>query len=125
MKKVSIGMIGGGFAARLHGNSFRQVSGFEVVLRGVAGQFPRTCRFQCAIVCCFPNGEELSANGTCEGTVAFTPMGTDGFGYDPIFFVPRLKKTFAQLSPEEKNAISHRGNALRDFAQKLKDYLNA
>ncbi len=115
----------GVYSARYGGEGLTDEQRYQLVLRGVAGQFPRTCRFQCAIVCCFPNGEELSANGTCEGTVAFTPMGTDGFGYDPIFFVPRLKKTFAQLSPEEKNAISHRGNALRDFAQKLKDYLNA
>ena len=50
-------------------------------------------------------------------------MGEDGFGYDPVFFVPRLKKTFAQLSAEEKNAISHRGNALRSFAEQLRTYL--
>ena len=50
-------------------------------------------------------------------------MGTDGFGYDPVFFVPHLKKTFAQLSAEEKNAISHRGKALRAFAEVLQKYL--
>jgi XTP/dITP diphosphohydrolase len=52
-------------------------------------------------------------------------MGKDGFGYDPIFFVPRLKKTFAQLTPEEKNAISHRGQALRAFAMELRNHLEA
>lgn len=52
-------------------------------------------------------------------------MGTDGFGYDPIFWVPELKKTFAQLTPEEKNAISHRGNALRAFGRVLEGYLES
>ena len=56
--------------------------------------------------------------------MAYAPQGENGFGYDPIFFVPEKKKTFAQLSPEEKNAISHRGNALKLFQQKLADYLS-
>ena len=50
-------------------------------------------------------------------------MGEGGFGYDPVFFLPQLKKTFAQLTPEEKNAISHRGKALAAFRDKLEDYL--
>jgi XTP/dITP diphosphohydrolase len=87
------------------------------------GQMPRTCHFACHITCCFPNGDVLDAEGTCQGTVAFVPMGEGGFGFDPVFFVPSLKKTFAQLTAEEKNVISHRGNALRTFAQELKTYL--
>ena len=87
------------------------------------GQMPRTCRFVSVITCCFPNGDVLSARGECEGTVAFTPMGEGGFGYDPVFFVPPLKKTFAQLTAEEKNAISHRGKALEAFQVKLREYL--
>ena len=75
------------------------------------------------ITCCFPNGDVLSARGECEGTVAFTPIGEGGFGYDPVFFVPPLKKTFAQLTAEEKNAISHRGKALEAFQVKLREYL--
>ena len=62
--------------------------------------------------------------GQCPGTLAYAPKGEDGFGYDPIFFVPALKKTFAELSPAEKNAISHRGNALTAFREKLEQYLN-
>lgn len=58
-----------------------------------------------------------------RGTIAYAPQGEGGFGYDPVFFVPQLRKTFAQLTPEEKNAISHRGNALRAFAEKLKEYM--
>ena len=66
---------------------------------------------------------ELTAEGECPGTIAYAPMGDGGFGYDPVFFVPGLRKTFAQLTAEEKNAISHRGNALRAFAAELKEYL--
>lgn len=95
----------------------------RMLLQTMQGQTPRTCHFACHITCCFPNGEVLDAEGKCQGTVAFVPMGEGGFGFDPIFFVPDLKKTFAQLSPEEKNAISHRGNALRAFAEQLKAYL--
>jgi XTP/dITP diphosphohydrolase len=113
----------GVYSARYGGEGLTDQQRYELVLRGVAGQFPRTCRFQCAIACCFPEGAVLTAEGKCEGTVAFTPMGEGGFGYDPIFFVPGLKKTFAQLNAEEKNAISHRGKALSAFAEKLKTYL--
>ena len=95
----------------------------QMLLRTMQGQFPRTCHFACHITCCFPNGDQLDAEGTCNGTIAFASMGDGGFGFDPIFFVPKLKKTFAQLTAEEKNAISHRGNALRDFAGQLKAYL--
>ena len=65
----------------------------------------------------------LTAEGDCHGAIAFAPMGDGGFGYDPVFLVPSLRKTFAQLTPEEKNAISHRGNALRTFAAELREYL--
>ena len=65
----------------------------------------------------------LQADGDCHGTIAFAPRGEGGFGYDPIFNVPSLRKTFAQLTAEEKNAISHRGNALRAFAAELKHYM--
>ena len=84
---------------------------------------PRTARFVSVITCCFPNGDVLSARGECEGTIAFAPMGEGGFGYDPVFFVPELKKTFSQLSAEEKNTISHRGKALEAFQVKLEAYL--
>ena len=65
----------------------------------------------------------LTARGECPGTIAFAPQGEGGFGYDPVFFVPPLKKTFAQLTAEEKNAISHRGKALEVFQVKLEAYL--
>ena len=71
-----------------------------------------------------PNGDVLSARGECPGTIAYAPMGEGGFGYDPVFFVPELKKTFSQMTADEKNAISHRGRALEAFKGKLEEYLN-
>ncbi|MBE6989267.1 MAG: XTP/dITP diphosphatase [Ruminococcaceae bacterium] len=95
----------------------------RLLLANLRGATDRGARFHSAIVCAFPNGEVLQAAGECAGTIAFAPMGAGGFGYDPVFFVPELRKTFAQLTAEEKNAISHRGNALRAFAAELKTYL--
>ena len=69
------------------------------------------------------NGDELVCEGECPGTIAFAPMGENGFGYDPVFFVPDKRKTFAQLTAEEKSEISHRGKALRAFKETLKNYL--
>ena len=83
----------------------------------------RTAKFVCVITCLWPDGRKIAARGECPGQILFAPKGTGGFGYDPIFFVPSLRKTFAQLTAEEKNAISHRGNALRVFAEELKTYL--
>lgn len=70
-----------------------------------------------------PSGDIVTARGECPGTLAYAPQGENGFGYDPIFFVPEKKKTFAQLTAEEKNAISHRGRALQLFQEKLAAYL--
>ena len=96
---------------------------YRLLLENLRGAGARTAHFHTAIVCCFPNGDRLDAAGDCFGTIAYAPQGDNGFGYDPVFFEPELRKTFAQLTPEEKNAISHRGNALRAFAAELKTYL--
>ena len=94
-----------------------------LLLEMMRGCTDRSAQFHSAIVCAFPNGDTVTAEGDCPGTIAFAPRGENGFGYDPLFFVPSLRKTFAMLTPEEKNAISHRGNALRAFAAELKKYL--
>ena len=113
----------GVYSARYGGPGLDDPGRVRLLLENMRGQMPRTCRFVSVITCCFPNGDVLSARGECEGTVAFTPIGEGGFGYDPVFFVPSLKKTFAQLTAEEKNAISHRGKALEAFQVKLREYL--
>lgn len=71
----------------------------------MAGQSHRTCRFVSVICCAFPDGSEILARGECPGVLAEGPSGAGGFGYDPIFFLPQLGKTMAQLTPEEKNQI--------------------
>ena len=96
---------------------------YRLLLNNLRGATSRAAHFHCAVVCCFPNGDIVAAEGDCPGTIAFAPMGEGGFGYDPVFFVPELRKTFAQLTAEEKNAISHRGNALRAFAVELQKYM--
>lgn len=73
----------------------------------------RTARFVCAIAAAFPDGKTITRRGTIEGIIGYEERGENGFGYDPIFFLPKYGKSTAELSPEEKNTISHRGNALR------------
>ena len=87
------------------------------------GQTTRAAHFTSAIACVFPNGDTVTAEGSVDGTIAFAPMGEGGFGYDPVFFYPPMRKTFGQMSAEEKHAISHRGKALEVFVEKLATYL--
>ena len=81
----------------------------------------RTARFVSVVTCVLPDGRVVAARGTCEGVINHAPVGENGFGYDPVFYVPQLGKTFSQASPEEKNAISHRGDALRKFCEVWKE----
>lgn len=89
-------------------------------LNGVEDE-KRTARFVCAIAAVLPGGREFSTLGIVEGRIGYEEKGENGFGYDPIFYVPEFGKTTAELSEEEKNAISHRGRALRAMAEKLKE----
>lgn len=79
----------------------------------------RTARYVCAIAAVLADGTKKSAVATVEGLIAKEPAGEGGFGYDPIFYVPSYNKTMAELTPEEKNAISHRGKALREIKKVL------
>lgn len=79
----------------------------------------RTARFYCALAVAIPGQETITVSGTVEGRIANARQGENGFGYDPVFYVPTLGKMMAELKPEEKNAISHRANALK----KLKELL--
>lgn len=113
----------GVYSARYGGEGLSDEDRYRMLLENMRGQMTRAAKFVSVITCCFPNGDVLSARGECPGTIAYAPMGEGGFGYDPVFFVPELKKTFAQLTAEEKNAISHRGKALEAFKVKLEEYL--
>ena len=113
----------GVYSARYGGEGLDDKGRYMLLLNNMRGQPTRAAHFACAIACAFPNGDTLTAEGRCDGTIAFAPMGEGGFGYDPVFFVPELKKTFGQLTAEEKSAISHRGRALAAFVEKLETYL--
>lgn len=80
----------------------------------------RTARFVCAIAAVMPDGEVITTHGVIEGTIAHEEKGANGFGYDPIFYVPEYHCTTAQLSDEQKNEISHRGKALEAMKEELK-----
>ena len=114
----------GVYSARYGGEGLDDVGRYRLLLENLRGQGSRTAHFACAIACAFPNGDTLTAEGKVEGTIAFAPMGEGGFGYDPIFFYPPLRKTFGQLTAEEKHGISHRGKALEVFVKDLATYLN-
>jgi len=82
----------------------------------------RSARFRCVIAIAAPDGKVELCSGECRGVIATEPMGSHGFGYDPIFYVPALGKTMAELPPEEKNKISHRGKAAEKAREVLKKF---
>ena len=90
-------------------------------LEGVPDE-ERTARFVCAIAAVLPVGRELTTLATIEGRIGYEEKGANGFGYDPIFYVPRFDKTTAELTEEEKNQVSHRGKALQLMKEELKKY---
>lgn len=83
----------------------------------------RSARFVCAMVAVLPDGKVLTTRGTIEGVIAKEPVGENGFGYDPIVYVPEYGMTTAQMSSDQKNAISHRGKAMRALKEALKKEL--
>ena len=89
------------------------------LLKEITGKSNRRAAFECVISIAVPSGPALTFEGRCEGLIAERPAGQNGFGYDPIFFYPPLKKTFAQLTREEKSRVSHRGRALSEMKQEF------
>ncbi|MGN0428730.1 MAG: XTP/dITP diphosphatase [Acetatifactor sp.] len=90
-------------------------------LEGLEGE-QRSARFVCAIAAVFPDKSEVTTRATIEGQIGFEEKGTNGFGYDPIFYVPEFGKTTAELTEEEKNQVSHRGKALELMKKELMRY---
>ena len=97
----------------------------KFLMKKLEGEEHRTARFVSAICCVFPNGDVLRARGTCEGRIATYMKGENGFGYDAMFIAEGHDITMAEMTHEQKNEISHRGRALREFARVLKEYCNA
>ncbi|GIW47304.1 MAG: XTP/dITP diphosphatase [Deltaproteobacteria bacterium] len=101
------------FSARYAGENAGDRENIEKLLRELKGITDRRARFVCSLALVFPDGEEVVAEGVCEGTIVDKPRGNGGFGYDPVFLLPEVDKTMAELSLEEKNLFSHRARALR------------
>ncbi|MGQ0793160.1 MAG: XTP/dITP diphosphatase [Deltaproteobacteria bacterium] len=102
----------GALSARYAGAGASDKSNIEKLLGEMRGISNRRARFACSLVLALPDGRELVAEATCEGVIAHEPRGAGGFGYDPIFFIPHLQRTMAEMIPEEKNIISHRARAV-------------
>ena len=113
----------GVYSARYGGEGLDDRGRCMLLLNSLRGATTRAAHFSCAVACAFPNGDTLTAEGRCDGFIAYAPLGDGGFGYDPVFLLPGTGKTFGQLSQEEKSAVSHRGKALKEFAGKLETYL--
>ena len=120
----ALGGAPGVYSARYGGEGLDDTGRWQLLLQNMEGEDNRTCRFVSVICCAFPNGDRLLARGECPGILAREARGVGGFGYDPVFYLPDRGKSMAELSPEEKNQISHRGNALRVLKQELERYFN-
>jgi len=99
-------------SARYAGENATDKANIDKLLKEMEGKDDRRAAFECVISIAVPSGPALTYEGRCEGEIAKNPKGTSGFGYDPVFFYPQYGKTFAELSSDEKNSVSHRGKAL-------------
>jgi XTP/dITP diphosphohydrolase len=114
----------GVYSARYGGEELDDVGRYELLLKNMENIEQRQAKFVSCIACVFPDGNVITAHGECCGQITHFPAGEDGFGYDPVFYMPKFGKTMAQMTAEEKNSVSHRGAALKIFTQKLKEYYN-
>ena len=105
----------GVMSARYAGGHGDDSANNEKLLRELENASDRSARYVCVICMAFPNGHEIVARGECRGTILKEARGEGGFGYDPLFFFPQFGKTFAEITSEEKNEVSHRKAALREF----------
>lgn len=95
---------------------------YSLLLKNMEGISDRRAKFVSCICCTFPNGDIIRTRGECCGRLLLSPRGDRGFGYDPVFCPDGTGKSMAELSDEDKNAISHRGKAIREFKKKLREY---
>ena len=103
----------GVFSSRYAGEGASDKDNIRKLLEELNGISGRNARFVCDLALVFPDGEEIVVEGICEGVILERPRGDGGFGYDPVFFLPDVDKTMAELTAEEKNLISHRARAVR------------
>jgi len=112
----------GVYSARFAGAGATDEENNKKLLDALAGvpEEKRTARYVCVIAVVFPSGRSITVKGTCEGYIAMKPEGNNGFGYDPLFYFPGYGLTMAQMDPDMKNGISHRGIAVRKLLEKLR-----
>jgi XTP/dITP diphosphohydrolase len=106
-------------SARYAGDGASDHENNQKLLGAMNGVKDRKAAFECVISIAVPRGPALTYEGRCEGEIALSPSGKSGFGYDPVFFYPPLEKTFAELSFEEKNQVSHRGKAMAELGNEF------
>ncbi|CAN2041689.1 dITP/XTP pyrophosphatase [Candidatus Magnetomoraceae bacterium gMMP-15] len=106
-------------SARYAGKNATDEQRLEKLLQQMQGKTDRKAAFECVISLAVPTGPALTYENRCEGIITEKPEGSNGFGYDPVFFYPPFNKTFAQLTREEKNQVSHRGKALKEIKQEF------
>jgi XTP/dITP diphosphohydrolase len=107
------------FSSRYAGESARDKENINKLLHELSNLSNRKGRFICSLALVSPDGKEIVVEGTCEGIIIDEPRGANGFGYDPVFFIPEMNKTFAELSLEEKNRISHRAHAVNALVKRI------
>lgn len=110
-------------SARWAGPDASDTQRCEKLLKALEDQTNRAAAFECVISIAVPEGPALTYEDRCEGIIAQVPSGENGFGYDPVFFFPPLKKTFAQLTMAEKSRVSHRGKALQQVQNEFEKVL--
>lgn len=109
----------GVYSARFAGPEKSDEANNALLLEKLNGETNRTARFVCVLCLAKPSGETLTVRGTIEGTIGYSPQGENGFGYDPLFIIPSLHKTAAELERDEKAVVSHRGQALRKLEAEI------
>ena len=108
------------YSARFSGVHGDDEANNRLLLKKLEGVNDRGAHYTCAMALCYPDGRIVTSEGYMYGEIGYEEKGENGFGYDPLFILPQYGKTSAEISPEEKNAISHRGEALRLLLEKLK-----
>ncbi len=109
----------GVYSARYAGENATDAQNVEKMLKALENQENRDAAFKCVISIAVPTGAALTYEGECKGVMTKEPLGDNGFGYDPLFYFPEYKKTFAQLSIKEKGIVSHRGKALQEMTHEM------
>jgi len=115
----ALGGAPGVYSARYAGDNATDAQRYTRLLEEMKGHTNRKAAFECVISIAVPPGPALTYEARCEGVIAEKPVGTNGFGYDPVFYFPPLKKTFGQLTREEKSRVSHRGKALQELREEF------